>query len=125
MPVKNGVDFFGESELEHDVPQELYKDKARAQVLEGFNYKRDMVGNLRSLYISLDIAEQLAELPDDHPYKQFLRDTRAGTVADRSGDISVGGFQEGKREFLTKCLIASTIPLLSDCRKQAVPVHHY
>ena len=54
---------------------------------------------LRGLYISLDIAGQLADIADDHPFKQFLRDTRAGTVAHRGGDVSVGGFQEGKTRF--------------------------
>ena len=99
MPVAGGVEFFGENELEHTISRDVFTDADRAAVLEGFGYHRDMVGNLRGLYISLDIAGQLADIADDHPFKQFLRDTRAGTVAHRGGDVSVGGFQEGKTRF--------------------------
>lgn len=69
MPVAGGVEFFGENELEHTISRDVFTDADRAAVLEGFGYHRDMVGNLRGLYISLDIAGQLADIADDHPFK--------------------------------------------------------
>ena len=94
MPVSGDTEFFGEFESEHNLGQQLYKDFGAT--LERFGYQKDMVGNRRALYTSTAIADQLAALPDDDPFKKFLAEHGGGSVVHRGGDTDIGGFQEGK-----------------------------
>ena len=99
MPVNSAFEFFGETESEHNFAQELYTDTKIAKILEDAGFTRDSVANRRTLFISPEIGEQLAGLPDDHPFKQLLAESGAGSVIHRGGDTSVGGFQQGKNNF--------------------------
>ena len=94
--------FFGEFQIEHLIGQTLFKDPARANALADLGYTRDMPGNFRALFTSDAIVNQLANAPADNPFTRLLVENGWGTALHRGGDISVGGFQEGKNAFQTQ-----------------------
>ncbi|WP_143074697.1 hypothetical protein [Methylobacterium sp. ap11] len=99
MARMSGPQFFGEFESEHLYSKKVFESPKRSQVLNKFGLTRDMMGNRRSLFTSADIINQLASIPDDHPFKTTLIESGWGTVLHRGGDTNVGGFQEGKTQF--------------------------
>jgi hypothetical protein len=79
MPATGDIEFFGEFESEHNLGQKLYIGYGVS--LERFGYQRDIMGNRRALYTSTAVADQLAALPDDHPFKKFQAEHGWGSTS--------------------------------------------
>jgi hypothetical protein len=58
MARQTGPEFFGEFESEHNFSREVFKDPARAAILQQLGFQQDMAGNRRSLFTSSDIVNQ-------------------------------------------------------------------
>jgi len=90
-------------EAEHVFAQSLYKDAEMRAFLESRGYNKHMLGNLKGVYNNQATVDFIQNLPDGHPLKSLLLDSRSGFSINwhRGGPTSIGagGFQLDKNRF--------------------------
>ena len=75
------IDLLYGFEAEHIFAQSLYEDDDTRIFLEAHGYQKNMLGNLKAVYSNKATVDHIQNLPDDHPLRVFLSDSRTGLSA--------------------------------------------